>query len=69
MKFTLGFKCADVLDQINNPEPSSDPYIESEWDTFYKNKEEIEKVVNRYIKYGEFVEIEFDSETLSARVL
>lgn len=69
MKFTLTFKCPDVLDQVDNPEPNEDPYIEEEWDKYYSNKAEISKIVEKFIRWGELITVEFDTETLTAVVI
>lgn len=60
MKFILTFKTPDVTDQIplfENPQPSN-----SEFDKAVE-------FVHKYLRYGEIVDIEFNTETKTVRVL
>lgn len=55
MKFILMFKTPDVLDQLDAvPEDVG---------------VEIARTVARYVKYGEYIRVEFDTETQTATVL
>lgn len=58
MKFTLSFKTPDVTDQI----PFGDFDDQDELD---KNIE----FVHKYLRYGEIIEVEFDTEAKTVRVL
>lgn len=57
MKFTLSFKTPDVLDQLNDM--IDDP----------EEKAQADLVANKFLKYGEYVNIEFDTENQTAKVL
>lgn len=56
MKFRLTFKTPDVLDQL-----------ESQFDS----KEDVQDAVlfaNNFVEYGEYISIEFDTDTKKAKV-
>lgn len=54
MKFCITFKTPDVLDQID--------------DDHYPRKE-LERFLDRWVTYGEYVTIEFDTDAGSARII
>ena len=68
MKFTLTFKTPDVLDQIGLIEPDRFCNNEEVWNEYDVKKAEVDKVVSKFITYGEYVSIEFDSEAMTAIV-
>ncbi len=68
MTFTITFKTPDVLDQIGLVEPGRDA-TEEEQDEYYTQKEKIDKVCSKFMKWNEYVSIEFDSEAMTATVV
>lgn len=69
MKFTLTFKTPDVFDQIDFGEPDKHSIDEEEWDEYWIRKQAIEKVCMKFLKYNEYVSIEFDTDAMTATVL
>jgi len=53
MKFILTFKTPDVEDQIEN----------------IKDIPSVQAILNKFLEYDEYIEIEFDEETQTARVI
>ncbi len=41
---------------------------EEEYEEWYSKKQDVEKVCNKFLEYGECVSIEFDSEAMTATV-
>lgn len=59
MKFRLTFKTPDVLDQmVDQFEPAPVGHETGETDEFY----DATQFAKRYVKYGEEITIEFDTE-------
>lgn len=65
MKFTLTFKTPDMTDQILDKYPES----QDEDDALYEEKLLIKRLLDKYISYGEYINIEFDTKTMEAKVL
>lgn len=70
MKFTIGFKTPDAIFSALNehrdyPDDSDDDGVPLS----DEQKEELEEKLRTWIKYGENVSIEFDLETMTAKVL
>lgn len=66
MKFVISFKTPDALndlikDQCDNLDPESDEYF------FTKNS--ITDTTKKFMMYQEYINIEFDTETKTARVV
>ena len=57
MKFTLSFKTPDVLDQLDLSDEISEEDIE-----------EGKALAEKFITYGEYIRIEFDTQTKTAIV-
>lgn len=55
MKFTLSFKTPDVLDQAFE-------------NTSSEEQEAIKKIAKKFIEFGEYICVEFDTETQTATV-
>lgn len=82
MKFTVTFKTPDALDQLNSEhmQPCAKHLAEDEWghedcdDCVEADEAEKEKLqsmkefAEQYIEYGEYVNIEFDTDTQTAIV-
>ena len=56
MSVTLTFKTPDVLDQLDGL------YDEDELEV-------VTEVLNKFIKYGEYINVEFDIDSCTAKVL
>jgi len=74
MKFRLTFKTNDVLDQayenVSKSMYSKCDTDECDCDFFIQeSKAEIEKMADKFIRYGELITIEFDSELGTATVI
>lgn len=61
MKFRLTFKTPDVAYEVFR-----EMRINNET---YENQANAEDLVRRYVKYGELITIEFDTETRTAKVV
>lgn len=57
MKFVLSFKTPDVLDQVLEE-------LETQ-----EVREVVERIASKFIGFGEYIDIEFDTETGTATVL
>lgn len=55
MKFSLTFKTPDVTDQLNDIEDAED-------------RAKAESMVEKFLEYGEYITVEFDTESQSATV-
>jgi hypothetical protein len=53
MKFTLTFKTPDVATPLQH----------------YDNSEELERFTEKWLEYGEYIEVEFDTEEGTATVV
>lgn len=58
MKFTLTFKTPNATDAIDEASDADDDSISS-----------LKLLVNKFVKYDEYVKIQFDTETQTAIVL
>ncbi len=58
MKFTITFKTPDVLDELDRLEDISE-----------EERSFADELVKRYVEYGEYIRVEFDTETKTAKVL
>lgn len=65
MKFTLMFKTPDVLDQIQ--EQIDDHKYDD--DEYYSMLEDAKIFAQQYVKWSEYITIEFDSELKTVKVL
>lgn len=75
MKFTLSFKTPDVLDQIDKPSLCEEckEELEDEWceECCLKTNEYLDTkaMAQDFVKYDEYISIEFDTEKKTATVL
>ena len=58
MKFTVTFKTPDVLEDLDRLEDISED-----------ERASAEELINQYVEYGEYVRIEFDTDSKTAKVL
>ena len=58
MKFVITFKTPDVLDDLDRLEDISE-----------EERSFADELVKQYVEYGEYIRIEFDTETKTAKVL
>lgn len=56
MKFTLSFKTPDVIDQALEDIDEED------------QREDIKRVADKFLQYGEYLRVEFDTEAQTATV-
>lgn len=66
MKFQLMFKTNDVLDQVDG-QIGGDGVKDDE--DIQQDIDEMKEFCSKYIKWGEYVTIEFDSDTQTVTVL
>lgn len=66
MKFQLTFKTPDILDEISfDPKGMSVEEREDALNSRFK----CEKTAKKYVEYGEYITIEFDTSDNSARAI
>lgn len=63
MKFTITFKTPDALDSVLNEQDYCDAEEQEE------KSEKILSIASKFIKYGEYVNIEFDTDAGTATVV
>lgn len=73
MKFTLTFKSPDALDQVLNSCPKCEEhplYVEDCSDCANEDiREDIREAAGKFVEYGEYITVEFDTNTGTAKVL
>ena len=63
MKFTLTFKTPDLIDQVQSEDGENYTWLAEE------EQKPIEAIFKKFIKYGEYCSIKFDTDTMTATVL